>query len=65
MRSKPWEAVKVVAKAPAWRAPWTAPEAPASLCISTTLTGEPKKFFSPFEEMASTFSAIGDEGVIG
>ena len=28
MRSRPCEAVKVVASAPAWSAPWTAPAAP-------------------------------------
>jgi len=33
--SRPWEAVKVVVSAPACNAPWMAPAAPPSLCIST------------------------------
>ena len=36
IRRRPCEAVKVVVSAPAWSAPWTAPAAPASLCISIT-----------------------------
>ena len=36
MRSRPCDAVNVVASAPAWSAPWTAPAAPPSDCISTT-----------------------------
>jgi hypothetical protein len=36
MSIKPWEAVKVVVRAPAESAPWTAPEAPPSDCISMT-----------------------------
>ena len=39
MRSRPWEAVKVVAVPPPERMPWTAPAAPASDCISTTRMG--------------------------
>ena len=65
INSNPWEAVKVVASDPPCSAPWTAPEAPASDCISTTLTGAPKKFLSPLADLASTSSAIGDDGVIG
>ena len=37
IRSKPWEAVKVVASAPVCRAPCSAPAAPPSLCSSTTV----------------------------
>ena len=35
---RPWEAVKVVVRAPALREPCTAPAAPASDCISAILT---------------------------
>ena len=44
MRSSPCEAVNVVVRAPAWRAPWTAPAAPASDCISTTSGTIPQTF---------------------
>ena len=36
IRSRPWDAVNVVPRAPFWSAPWRAPAAPASDCISTT-----------------------------
>ncbi len=39
--------------------------APASDCISTTLTGCPKIFFLPCADHSSTPSAIGVDGVIG
>ena len=65
INSNPWLAVKVVAKLPAKSAPCIHPAAPASDCISTTFTVLPNKFFSPLERIASTFAAIGLEGVIG
>ena len=44
IKSRPCEAVNVVHSAPAWRAPWTAAAAPASLCISMTSGTLPKMF---------------------
>ena len=63
--NNPWDAVYVVPRVPACKAPWSAPAAPASDCISTTFTGWPKIFFLPLATHSSTCSAIGDEGVIG
>src|SRR5512147_3064416 len=63
--SRPWEAVKVVVSAPAWRAPCTAPAAPPSDCISVTETASPHMFFLPAASHASHSSAMGDDGVIG
>ena len=65
INSKPWEAVKVVVRAPACNAPWTAPAAPASLCISTTTGTLPKAFLRPAAAQASGISPSPDEGVIG
>ncbi len=65
MRSRPCDAVNVVASAPAWRAPCTAPAAPPSDCISTTSGTWPQMFGRPFADHASANSPIGDEGVIG
>ena len=65
MSIKPCDAVKVEQRLPASEAPWTAPIAPASDCISTSLTGCPKRFFRPCADQASTCSAMGDDGVIG
>ena len=65
IRSRPWLAVKVVVKAPACRAPWTAPAAPPSDCISTTDGTLPQMFFSPTALLASEISPITDDGVIG
>ena len=65
IKSNPCEAVKVEAKDPACAAPWTVPAAPASDCISTTLTFVPKIFLRPAADQASTYSAIVDDGVIG
>ena len=65
MSSKPWEAVNVVVSAPAASEPWTVPAAPASDCISTTLTSLPKIFLRPCEDHSSVTSAITDDGVIG
>ena len=63
--SRPWEAVYVVVRAPAFREPCTVPAAPASDCISTTFTVVPKMFFLPAAAHWSTLSAIGLEGVMG
>ena len=62
---RPWLEVKLVASVPVWAAPCTAAMAPASDCISTTVTGWPKTFFLPFADQKSVCSAIGDEGVMG
>ncbi len=65
IRSRPWDAVKVVVSAPAWRAPWTAPAAPPSDCISTTSGTVPQTLRRPRCAQASASSPIGEAGVIG
>ncbi len=60
--SRPCEAVKVVASAPVWRAPWIAPVAPPSDCISTTSGTLPHRFGRPAALQASACSPIGVEG---
>ena len=62
---RPWEAVKVVVRAPAESEPWTAPEAPPSDCISTTSTVWPKMFFRPWADHSSASSPIVEDGVMG
>ena len=62
---RPWEEVKVVVSAPAWAAPWQVPAAPASDCIWITSTVDPNRFFRPLADHSSTFSAMGDDGVMG
>ena len=62
---RPWEAVKVVASAPACRAPWIAPAAPPSLCISTTLGMVPHRLACPLADHSSANSPILEDGVIG
>ena len=62
---RPWDAVKLVARVPASSAPWQAPQAPASDCISTRRTVWPKMFFFPLADQSSACSAMGLEGVIG
>ena len=47
IRRSPCEAVNVVVKAPAANEPCTVPAAPASDCISDTVTVLPKIFFLP------------------
>ncbi len=42
-----------------------AAQAPASACISMSLTGMPNRFFLPRAAHSSTWLAIGLEGVIG
>src|SRR5439155_26540368 len=65
IRSRPCEAVKVVASAPAWRAPCTAPAAPPSDCISTTSGTLPQMFVRPCVDHESASSPMVEEGVIG
>ena len=65
MSSRPWEAVKVVVSAPVWSAPWTAPQAPPSLCISTTVGTVPQMFVLPSADHWSAHSPMLEEGVIG
>ena len=65
MRSRPWEAVKVVASAPPWSAPCIAPAAPPSLCISTTEGTVPQTLGRPRLDHSSASSAIAEDGVIG
>ncbi len=61
----PCDAVNVVASTPPWSAPWRAPAAPASLCISTTLGTVPQTFGRSRLDHSSDSSAIGEDGVIG
>ncbi len=63
--SRPCDAVNVVVSAPACSAPWTAPEAPPSDCISTTSGTVPKMFFSPWADFSSEISPITEDGVMG
>ena len=65
MRSRPWEAVKVVLRAPPCRAPCMAPAAPPSDCISMTVGMSPQMFFRPAADHSSAVSAIGEDGVMG
>ena len=50
---------------PAWRAPWTAPAAPPSLCISTTLGIVPHRLGRCSDDHWSAHSPIADDGVMG
>ena len=63
--SSPWEAVKVVVRAPEVRAPCTEPEAPASDCSSVTEGMVPQMFFRPSAVHWSAHSPIAEEGVMG
>ncbi len=65
IKSSPWEAVKVVVRAPVVSAPCTAPAAPASDCISATRGMVPQMFLRPSAEYWSESSAMREEGVIG
>ncbi len=65
MRSRPCDAVKVVVSAPPCSAPWTAPAAPPSDCISTTVGTSPQMFFLPKADHSSAHSPMLDEGVMG
>ncbi len=62
---RPCDAVKVVASAPACSAPCTAPAAPPSDCISTTVGTMPQRFFRPSADHSSASSPMFEEGVIG
>ena len=62
---RPCEAVKVVVSAPACSAPWTAPAAPPSDCISTTSGTMPHRFLRPCADHSSLSSPIDELGVIG
>ncbi len=65
MSSSPCDEVNVVASAPACSAPWTAPAAPPSDCISTTVGTEPHRLGLDWLAHSSDSSPIVDEGVIG
>ena len=65
MRSRPWDAVYVVVRAPALREPCTAPAAPPSDCISVMRSFCPHMFTLPWVAHSSADSAIGDDGVMG
>jgi hypothetical protein len=63
--SSPWEAVKVVASAPACSAPCKAPAAPPSLCSSTIVGTADQRFGSSCAAHWSAHSPIVDDGVMG
>src|SRR5262245_47786045 len=65
IRSSPWDAVKVVDKAPACSAPWIAPAAPPSDCISAISGITSHRLVFPRLAHSSQTSAIGELGVIG
>ncbi len=65
IRSRPWDAVKVVASAPPWSAPCIAPAAPPSLCISMTRGTVPQTLGRRWLDHSSASSAIAEDGVIG
>ncbi len=65
MSSRPCDEVNVVASAPRCTAPWTAPAAPASLCISVTWGTVPNRLGRPAAAHASDSSPIAEAGVIG
>jgi hypothetical protein len=65
IRSSPCDAVNVVASAPAWSEPCSAPAAPPSLCISMTVGTVPHTFARRSLDHWSASSAIGEDGVIG
>ncbi len=60
--SRPCEAVKVVVSAPVCSAPWSAPAAPPSLCISTTVGTCPHTLARRSLDHWSASSAIGEDG---
>ena len=63
--SSPWDDVNVVANDPACSAPWTAPAAPPSLCISTIRGTAPQALRTPCADHVSESSPIGEAGVMG
>ncbi len=65
IRSRPCDAVNVVASEPFCRAPCSAPAAPPSLCSSATLGTVPQMLVRPALAHVSASSPIGEAGVIG
>src|SRR5438270_14095740 len=65
INSSPWLAVNVVDSAPACSAPWTAPAAPASDCISVTCGTVPQMLVLPLADHSSENSPIGLDGAMG
>ena len=66
IRSRPCDAVKVVASAPACSAPWTAPAAPAfRLHLHHLRHRRPRGWARPCADQESASSPIVEEGVIG
>ncbi len=65
IRSKPWDAVNVVASAPFRLAPCSVPAAPASDCMAMTSGTPPQRFVRPAALHVSEASPIGEAGVIG
>jgi len=65
IRSKPCDAVNVVARAPFCSAPCMAPAAPPSDCSSMTSGTAPHRFGRLAAAQSSACSAIGEAGVIG
>ena len=63
--SRPCEAVKVVASEPACKAPWSAPAAPPSLCISITVGTVPQMLVFCSADHWSAHSPMLEEGVMG
>jgi len=55
----------VVVSAPVVIAPCTAPAAPPSDCISTTVGTVPQMLVSLAADFSSAISPMGEEGVIG
>ncbi len=63
--SRPCDAVKVVASAPACSAPCTVPAAPPSDCSSTTRGTLPQILVLPCAAHSSDSSPMPDDGVMG
>ena len=63
--SRPCDAVKVVASEPACSAPWSAPAAPPSLCISTTVGTVPQMLVFCSADHWSAHSPMLEDGVMG
>ena len=65
INNRPCDEVNVVASAPCWSAPCSAPAAPPSDCISTTSGTCPHRLGMPAAAQSSACSPMGDAGVIG
>src|SRR5690606_7050082 len=61
IRSRPWDAVKVVHREPVASEPCRAPATPPSDCIWEMTGTEPQMFFCPAFALASASAAIGEE----